>query len=113
MRDLETTNNAIIRHKTAPFLDEVHDQEKAFGIKHNRKYEQRKPRAKFGTAQGDINRISIGLTKGLIMTHKGAGPGNRVAKPFFNPVAEKFCDELAASLAENTGDVICGNLVIR
>ena len=115
MKDLATSNNAIIIEETPTFLEEVHNAEKQYNIKHHRKYEEPKPKAKFRKAQGEINTISIGLTKGLIMTHKGKGGNgqNRKEKPFFNPAAEKYCNNLANRIAENTGDVISGNILIR
>ena len=114
MKDLASSNNAIILQETPVFLTDVHQAEKAFNIKHNRKYEHAKPKAKFKKVQGEIVTISTGLTKGLIMTSKGKGKGgNREVKDFWNPAAEKFCENLANQLAENTGDVIGGNMMIR
>lgn len=113
MKDLVAANNAIIKASTPGFLAEVHAAQNALDIKHNRKEKPLKPKAKYGSKQGAINKVSVGLTKGLIFTHKGAGPGTRKAKPFFNPSADRYVQKLADDLAVSTGDTIAGNLCIK
>lgn len=115
MQDLSSSNNEIILKWTPEFLERVQDAERGYGIKHFRTKDQPKHKAKFRKEQGDINKISIGLTKGLIMSYKGKGKSNdnRVAKPAYNDVAEVMVEELADSIMINTGDIIGKNFMIR
>lgn len=109
------SNNEIIQSLTPGFVSKVNASKEAMGIKHNRKGPPSKSSAKYKSKGGEIFRISINLSKGQIMTHKGKGkyPDNRTAKPFFNDHADEYCTELANELAAATGDTICANLCIR
>lgn len=115
--EIAQSNNQIIRTLTPVFLDRLHEEMKRYDIKHRETQPPLKPKAKYTQQGGEIRRIGINLTKGLIMTHKGKGKGqekgNRKEKPFFNPVADEFVNQLADEIAANTGDVIAGNLAIR
>lgn len=72
--------------------------------------------------QGLISRVSYSIPRHMIFVEKGVGRGTtisqvgntkRVAKPWFNPVIEANIDALADIVAEETGDVIINNLLIR
>ena len=97
------------------FVARVNASKAALGMKHDRTGPPRRSHFKFKKRDGAIYQISIVLTKGEIMSHKGKGkyPDNRKPKPFYNPIAENFVPELADALATNTGNIICGNLCIR
>ncbi len=110
------SNNSIIESLTPLFVARVNAAKAALGIHHNRTEDPHQSTFSYKKDQGEIVRISIFLNKGEVMTHKGVGgrgQGSRVAKEFYNPNADVFTDTLADLLAENTGDIICGNLAIR
>ena len=112
---IPATNNELIEQWTAKFTVDLRDSEVRYNIKHNRNKAPLVPRAKFKYVNGDIVRIGVNLNKGLIMTHKGKGKSetNRVAKPFFNDIAEGSVSELADLIAANSGDIICSHLIVN
>lgn len=105
--------NAIIKSWGDRFIRRVNEARRALGIKHNRHQEAKNNRIRYKTLQGDIDQISVVMTKGDIMTHKGKGRSeeNRKEKPFYNPVAEEMIPELADTMAENWGDHIAKGLI--
>jgi len=109
------SNNNIIESMVPRFVADVNSAKSSLGMHHNRTAPPRKSTFKYKRTGGEITRISIAMTKGEVMSHKGKGkyPDNRQAKPFYNPKAEEFLPELADAIAANCGDVICGNLCIR
>lgn len=116
MQELAATNNEIIKHWSEPYQVKLQAEKVRLGIHHNRTRAPRKATVKFKYEGGEIKVIGVVMTKGDVMTHKGKGgrgQDKRVEKPWFNPVTEVEVDELANDLAENTGDVICGNILIR
>lgn len=115
--ELIPTNNKIIQDWTPPFIAEINAEKVRMGIHHNHTRAPRKARARYRYQGGEIQVIGVIMSKSEVMTHKGKGKfqerGNRKEKPWFNPIAEKRTSELADALAQNTGDVICGNILIR
>ena len=110
------SNNNIIESLTPAFVARVNIAKAALGIHHNRTQDPHQSKFAYKKRDGEIYRISIFLNKGEIMTHKGVGgrgQDKRTPKEFYNPNAEVFATELADRIAENTGDIICGNLSIR
>jgi hypothetical protein len=113
MTNLDDSNNAIILKWAPDFLNKVNAEKVAMGIKHKRIFNPSKAKAVFRKQKGSIDRIGVLMSKGEIMTHKGVGRGgNRTPKPWFNPTAEVEVNNLADQIMINTGDVICGNLII-
>lgn len=114
MEELEASNNEIILKWQAEFVPKINAEKQNLGIKHNRSRKPINSKAKNFRKGGEINRIGISMSKGEVFTHKGVGRnGNRVAKPWFNPIAESSVEQLADEIAANTGDVIGGKLAIR
>jgi hypothetical protein len=115
MGEVNDTNNDIIEIWAPQFMLDLRDAEARYNIKHNRNKAPLVPKFKFKKENGEIVRIGVNITKGLVMTHKGLGkyPDNRVAKPFFNETAEKSVSELADQIANNTGDMIAGHIYIN
>lgn len=113
MQDLSTIKNNLITEWAKPTIDQVNALKKSLGIKHHRNQDPIKSKIKFKRRAGEIHVISITMSKGDIMSHKGEGKykESRTSKPFYTPVVEVRVPELADSLAESIGDVICGNLV--
>ena len=111
----DETNSEIIQNWSVRFTRDLRDSELKYNIKHNRNKPPLLPKAKFKWDNGEIVRIGINLTKGLIMTHKGKGmyPENRVAKPFFSDIADDSVSTLADDIAANSGDFICSHINIR
>lgn len=73
-------------------------------------------------AFGVINRVGYNIPRHMIYVHKGVGRGtpiekagqtNRQAKPWFNPVIERRIDELGDIVAQELGDSIINNLLIK
>ena len=109
------SNNEIIKTKVPQFVSVINAAKATLGMHHNRTDPPRKSTYKLKSENGEIVRISIVLTKGEVMSHKGVGgrgAENRVKKEFYNPYAEPFVEELANEIAANSGNVICGNLCI-
>lgn len=102
----------IIREKTAAFTKRLKANMDAMNIKRFRVKQEPEPRSALHKKGGEVTRISIGLTKGLIMTHGGWGPEGqtREKKPFYTDPADEFSNELADTLAPYYGDTICYNL---
>jgi hypothetical protein len=117
MISIPASNNVIIEQWADDAARKLHESEINLGIKHRRTKDPKPLKYRFRKSEGEIRAISFALTKGLIMTHKGRGKfqerGNRKEKPFFNPVIEEEVAKLADDIAANTGDVICGNLLIK
>lgn len=113
--ELATSNNEIIKNWSEPYHDKLQTEKVRLGIHHKRDKAPRAAKIKFRYAGGEIQVIGVVMTKGDVMTHKGKGrfPENRKEKPWFNPVTEVEVGLLADQLAVNTGDVICGNILIR
>ena len=100
--------NAIIKSWGDRFIRRVNEARRSLGIKHNRHQEAKNNRIKYKTVLGEIEQISVVMTKGDIMTHKGKGRNeeSRKEKPFYNPIAQEMIPELADQLAEAYGDHI-------
>lgn len=113
--EVATSNNVIIEDWTKQYLPKINAAKKSLNIKHRRNKNPKQSKAKFGKKNAEINKIGIGMSKGEIMTHKGKGkyPDNRVEKPWFNPITESEVNALADAIAENTGDIIAGHILIR
>lgn len=113
--ELAASNNEIIKHWSDPYQEKLQAEKVRLGIHHNRTRAPRRAKVKFKYAGGEISVIGVVMTKGDVMTHKGKGklPSSRVEKPWFNPVTEVEVGDLADQLAINTGDVVCGNILIR
>jgi len=109
------SNNNIIEALTPEFVAKVNASKVSLGMHHNRTDPPRRSTFNYKRKDGEINRISIVITKGEIMSDKGKGgrgQDKRVKKEFFNVNAEPFVEELANEIAANTGDIICRNLCI-
>lgn len=115
MTQVSESNNDIIQQWAPQFMLDLRNAEVRYNIKHNRNQAPLLPRFRFKIENGEIVRIGVNITKGLVMTHKGLGkyPDNRVPKPFFNETAEKRVPELADLIADNTGDIIAGHIYIN
>lgn len=115
MTTVADSNNEIIREWDQQFRPKLDDSKSRLGIKHHRNRSNPKTRSKLYQDKGEINRIGVRMNKGLIFTHKGVGKSNanRTAKPWFNPIAEQEVNELANRIAENTGDVVAGHILIQ
>lgn len=72
-KDIATSNNEIIEAWTPPYIDRINAAKRSFGIKHRRVRPALRSNAKFKKQGGEISKISVSMTKGEIMTHKGAG----------------------------------------
>lgn len=109
--DLSSNNEIILKH-IVPFVARVNDEKSALNIRHDRNNPPKKSKYKFKYKQGEIVRISITMSKGEIMSHKGKGknPDNRVAKPFYTPIADAMLPDMADEICQNTGEMICYNL---
>lgn len=105
--------NAIIKEWGERFIRRINEARRSLDIKHNRHQEAKNNRIKFKSVLGDIEQISVVMTKGDIMTHKGKGRSeeNRKEKPFYNPIAQEMIPELADKLAEEYGDHIAKGLI--
>lgn len=67
-------------------------------------------------SQGLVNRIKIKFKREGVFVHKGVGRGGtkgRTPKPWFNPVIEKFTDDLTNSLADEMVDLTFNSLKIK
>lgn len=95
--------NQFIRGWNKNFLRLLNAELRKLGIKHNRKQEPNQITSRFKSKKGEIVSISYKLTKGLIMTHRGAGkyPENRKEKPFYTNPADVELPKLADGLAES------------
>jgi hypothetical protein len=65
---------------------------------------------------GIANRIRISFKRSGVFVHKGVGRGgsaHRTAKPWFNPVIEKFTDDLASKVADEMCELTLNNLKIK
>lgn len=114
--EIATSNNVIIEDWTNQYLPKINAEKKVYNIKHRRIYKPTNSKAKFGKNNLEINRVGISMSKGEVMTHKAKGGGypfNRIEKPWFNPVTEAEVNDLADSIAANTGDIIAGHIFIR
>lgn len=115
MLNLAESNNEIIKTWSEPYQQKLQAEKVRLGIHHKRTKAPHKSTVRFRYVGGEIQVIGVLMSKGEVMTHKGAGPNpeNRVEKPWFNPITEVEVDDLADELANRTGDVICGNILIR
>lgn len=73
-------------------------------------------------SDGLIQRISYQIPRHMIFVHKGVGKGTpitavgstkRKAKPWFNPVIESNIGDLADIVANELGDEIVNNILIK
>ncbi len=71
---------------------------------------------------GVINRIRFRFKKSGVFVHKGVGKGtpiekvgstNRKPKPWFNPVIEKYANEMMEEVADEYVDVAFNQILIR
>jgi len=97
------------------------------GIKHsaNSKSPQAAQKAlkdSYRKSDGLIQRISYQIPRHMIFVHKGVGRGTpidkvgttgRKAKPWFNPVIEANIDDLGDIVANELGDEIVNNILIK
>jgi hypothetical protein len=74
------------------------------------------------TNGGRISRIAYRIRRHLVFVHKGVGKGtpinkagqtNRIAKPFFNEAIADNIEELADIVAQETGDELTENILIK
>ena len=72
----------------------------------------------FAERQGLINKVSFKFPRHMVFVHKGVGKGRPAAQPgtakeWFNPVIDADIEKLADIVANNQGDMIVSNLLIR
>ena len=113
--EVAISNNEVILSWKDQYRDKINQSKVTLGIHHNRKNSPIKSKVSTKKSGGEINKISVSMSKGEIMTHKGKGnyPENRIAKPWFNPVTDVEVADLADKIANTTGDVIAGHILIR
>lgn len=121
------TANERIEKKALEMESQMKEQMISLGIRHvsyspSPKAAIKSLKTSFRKAIGLISRISFKIPKHMIYVHKGVGKGtpiemagttNRKAKPWFDPVVENNIEELADIVAEETGNAIVNNLLIR
>lgn len=123
--DYEKTNTVISR-KTAGLKSRLQLSIAAKGIRHQESDSNPGSLAdiKVSTSQqfGVTNRIRVRFKKSGVYVHKGvgrgtkasqAGTGKRVAKEWFNPVIEKFADELMEELADEMANTTLNAINIK
>ena len=113
--EVALSNNEIILDWKDQYSDKINASKVALGIHHNRKNKPLKSKVTTRQTGGEITKISVSMKKGDIMTHKGKGkyPDNRIEKPWFNPITTDEVGKLADDIANATGDVIAGHILIR
>jgi hypothetical protein len=101
-------NNEIIETWTADFISKVNEAKVTLGIKHDRTKNPIRSKTRLKKDRnGSVSRINITMSKGEIMTHRGAGryPDNRTQKEFYVPIANNelpvLADQLAFATLEN------------
>src|SRR4051812_45354218 len=105
--------NAKIRQETKACNDKLKSKIRELNMKHISTPENNEPLTKISTSfanqVGVITRIRFKFKRSGVFVHKGVGRGTkasqvgstkRVAKEWFNPVAEAFADHLTEELAD-------------
>ena len=134
--------NSIIESKTALVIEQLKSEQAKYGIQHGPDGMD-KIKKSFRKRDGLINKVTLKFKKTGIYREKGAGrgyggskgskwidskgiqrstnpnslgkagTGNRKAAPWFNPVIEKFADDLANDLADQFVEIAFNNLKIK
>lgn len=112
MGKLSSSNNEIIRKWKKNFAGKLLDSKNAFGIKHKRVFEPKRPKITERSTYGEIDRLGVIMSAGEMFTHKGVGGnGNRSAKPWYNQVAEVEVGKLADEVMINTGNIVASHII--
>jgi hypothetical protein len=123
--DFEKVNN-IITKKTREAKDALIAEQSKLNMQHgkNRTETDTLDKLKTNTKKnaGVINRIRFKFKKSGVFVHKGVGKGTpiakvgsttRKAKPWFNPVIEKYANEMMEEVADEYVDVAFNQILIR
>lgn len=118
--------NTIINAKTREAKDALVSEQSKLGMKHGKNKTEPEPLTNINTRTsknaGVINRIRFKFKKSGVFVHKGVGKGTpiekvgsttRVAKPWFNPVIEKYANEMMEAVADEYVDVAFNQILIR
>jgi hypothetical protein len=139
--DLEKVN-IIIQDATTALIPALVAEQAKYGIKHGSDGMDKIKRS-FRKRDGMINKVTIKIKKSGIYREKGAGKGyggkkgskwidskgqqkstnpnslgkagtgTRQAAPWFNPVVEKYADQLANKLADEFVEIAFNNLKLK
>lgn len=118
--------NIIIQQKTADLKDRLKGSINSFGMQHVSSTDNPSPLTNINTRLsqqfGMYNRIRIKFKRSGVFVHKGVGRGtkasqvgstNRQPKEWFNPVVEKFTDELSDAVADEMVNVVFNSIKIK
>ena len=118
--------NNIIQTKTRQAKQDLVAEQSKLGMEHGKNKKEPEPltdiKNQFTKNAGVINRIRFKFKKSGVFVHKGVGKGTpiekvgqttRKAKPWFNPVIEKYADELMEQVADEWVDVAFNKILIR
>ena len=134
--------NRIIENGTADLIPALIQEQQKYGIKHGPDGMDKIKKA-FKKRDGMISKITLKIKKSGIYREKGAGKGmggkkgsswidskgqrkttnpnslgkagtgNRQPAPWFNPVVEKYADDLANKLADEFVEIAFNNLKLK
>jgi hypothetical protein len=118
--------NTIINTKTRQAKQALIEEQSKLGMKHGLNRTEPEPLTNINTRTsknaGVINRIRFRFKKSGVFVHKGVGKGtpiekvgstNRKPKPWFNPVIEKYANEMMEEVADEYVDVAFNQILIR
>jgi len=122
--DIEQLNN-IITTRTAKAVEDLKAEQGKLGMKHTSQGPKLTSiKTQFREIYDVISRIRFSFKRSGIFVHKGVGRGTlasevgnslslRKPKPWFNPVIEKFADELTEEIADGQVSIIFEKLKIK
>lgn len=123
--EFDKINNAI-KSKTRDAKNALIAEQAKLGMKHGKNKAEPEPLTninnRFSQDAGIITRIRFKFKRSGVFVHKGVGRGTtigqvgstgRKAKPWFNPIIEKYADDLMENVADEWINVSFDKLKIK
>jgi hypothetical protein len=114
--------NSKIKQLTAEAKTALVSEQRKLGMKHTSSEPLTNIKTRLSESSGLVNRVRFKFKKSGIFVHKGVGKGtpidkvgqtNRKAKPWFNPVVEKYADLMMEEVADEWVDVAFNKILIK